>query len=244
MGCGACQGVGEIPEQLVHPFDDLEGREHRVAHLRRRIASHARRSAAVRRAGRPRSSHRRCTPGSRAHAARSGWNSRSPRPGWDTGCQQACRVRSRPRWRRQVRRSRGRRTTSSRHAGPSAGPPESLQRHSCLDSDAPLDQVVDSSIPQAASASLVSVAGLGGRGRGEAGRRTGETWSRCRLTYALVLDEHLPGRHVRVLRRLAERYDRRDARVGALEDLGPLGLGARGERLGDQAAQLVELSKS
>ena len=89
-------------------------------------------------------------------------------------------------------------------------------------------------------------AGLGGRGRGEAGRRTGEARSGSRLADALVLDEHLARRHVRVLRRLAERQDRRDAGVGALEDLGPLGLGARGERLGDQrgAARRAARSRS
>jgi hypothetical protein len=34
---GPSQRVGEIPEQLVHPFHNLEGGEHRVAYLRRRI---------------------------------------------------------------------------------------------------------------------------------------------------------------------------------------------------------------
>ena len=79
-----------------------------------------------------------------------------------------------------------------------------------------------------------------GRRRGDGlGRRRGEPGGRSRLKHAVPGDERPARRDVRVVRRLAQPQDGRDAGVGTGEDLGPLGLGPGGERLGDPAAQAV-----
>ncbi len=69
-----------------------------------------------------------------------------------------------------------------------------------------------------------------GRGAGEAGRRG-------RLDDAVVLDVGAAGGEVRVRGRLGVAEDRRDARVGALEEGGPLVAGAGAEGVGEQGAQ-------
>ena len=94
-------------------------------------------------------------------------------------------------------------------------------------------------MPQAASASRVCCPAFAGGGVARVAavrekRGAGAGWAMPSL-----LDEGAAGAQVRVLERLGHRQDRRDAGVGALEDLDPLGLGALPERVGDQRAQLV-----
>src|SRR5664279_1362419 len=111
-----------------------------------------------------------------------------------------------------------------------------------LDGDAVVDEGVDVVDPPGGQGFAGVGAGFGRRRR-QRGWCTGEPRCRRGLHEPVVLDVGAPSDIVGVLGRFAHGHDRRDARVGAFEDLGPFGLSLGDEHLGQRGPQVRPLAE-